>query len=54
MTEEEALATSTGWAKGEYIGYLGFRAVNVLLATKKYQLHQSCAWGYTLKKLNTL
>jgi hypothetical protein len=51
MTEEEALASSTGWTKGEYIGYLGFHAANFLVGTGKYQFHQSCCWGYTLKNL---
>ena len=52
MTEEEALAQSTGWAdqaKGLF-GYLPFLAANVLVGTGKYEFHQSGCWGYIVRR----
>lgn len=51
MTEEEALAQSTGWVKMNRLeGYLPFSAANYLVGTGKYQYHQSCCWGYIVEK----
>lgn len=52
MTESEALATCTGFVSySELKGYFPFAAVNVLLATGKYEMHQVCCWGYVLRLL---
>jgi hypothetical protein len=51
MTEETALASSTGWAHGDYIGYLGFKAANFLVSTKKYEFADAGPWGYVVRKV---
>lgn len=47
LTEEKALAQSTGWASIPYVGYLPFSSANYLVSTGKYEV---CCWGYILKQ----
>lgn len=57
MTEAEACALSNGYfncasprAGWWLVGYLPFRAVNPLLATKRYALFRVDFWGYIMER----
>jgi len=52
VSEQEALGMSSGWTKGEYVGFLPFAAANVLVATGRYQFWQASFWGYTVKRVS--
>lgn len=54
MTEDAALAQSTGWVRGldDLYGYLPFRAANFLVGTGRYVFEQVCAWGYVVKRVS--
>lgn len=51
MTEDDALALSTGWVDYPNVrGYLPFKAVNPLLATGKWVIKQATCWGYVVER----
>lgn len=51
MSEEEALAQSTGFINYEHIrGYLPFHAANALVASGKWVFKQVTCWGYVVER----
>ena len=50
MTEKEALETCTGFVNCDGMkGYFPWAAVRVLQELDKYEIVQSCCWGYVLR-----
>jgi len=51
MNKKKALASCTGFINCDgLLGYFPFRAANYLVGTGEYHYHQSCCWGYILRK----
>lgn len=51
MSEDEALAKSTGWVNYPDIrGYLPFKAANALAATGNWKFKQATCWGYVMER----
>lgn len=51
MSEEKALAMSTGYFQDGRIGFLPFEAANFLVGTGRYQFETVGFFGYVISKV---